>query len=175
MSWTFGWRSREELVSHVTSERFLAAGYTMLVVRMAGNNIWYLYSRPDGAKSIGLAMIRGIRKHGDSDWGYNSFVEDDGPFQFNCPETLIQQADPAATAAAELWRSQVAAYHASRRARPTYCPGQVWRFGDEDFQLVQSAGKARGWVVLSEKTGNRYRLTARQLSQSTLVTQPPAV
>jgi len=104
MGTTTGFYSRNDvvdnLVNQYTSERF------SIIDRKAtnfGRHLWMLIQPKEGPSFICLFKLSSYR----GDWGYKPIDESMGPCYWDCPVSLIQQADPPTTEYATQWRSRV--------------------------------------------------------------------
>jgi hypothetical protein len=102
-----GYNSRNDVVSDLvnqyTSDRF------KIIDRKAtnfGRHLWMLIKPKEGNSFICLFKLSSHR----GDWGYKPIDESMGPCHWDCPITLIQQADPPTTQYATDWRNQVYKY-----------------------------------------------------------------
>lgn len=71
MGWSFRMNrniKKKELVEELISPNSLSPGYSILEHRIVGNNLWYLYSRPSGTKTIGLFLLAS----GGNEMGWSS-------------------------------------------------------------------------------------------------------
>lgn len=171
MGWNVGWKTRDEVIEHVTSPTHFSVGYELIKTHITGNNVWSLVRRPDGSTMIALDRIKAFREKGRAiEWGYKGMDECSGPYEVNCPLSLLNAADAPRGEHAASWRQQVREYHARRKARPGYSAGQFWRYGDAVYRLIAQSLSHRGWVVMAVQTGNQYLMSHRQLRNSELVT-----
>ena len=169
MGWNVGWTSREAMIGYVTSASHFSVGYELVKYCIVGNNIWSLIRRPDGSTMIALDLIRAFRENGSTEWGYKSMDENAGPCEVNCPLALLNAADEPVGEYAVSWRQQVRDFHAKRKARPGYSPGQLWRYGDAVYRLTTPSLSRRGWIVVAVDTGSQFLMSYRQLRGSELV------
>ena len=97
------WSRRDvvnDLVNQYTNERF------SIVDRKAtnfGRHLWMLIKPKDRASFICLFLLSSY----EGDWGYKPVDESMGPCHWDCPVSLIQQADPPTTEYAAQWREAV--------------------------------------------------------------------
>ena len=167
MGWSFRCDTsykRANLIEDLKDPKSLSPGYTMLKHRIVGNHHWYLYSTPEGKKTIGLNLMagggRGTEKMG---WGYKGISESMGPCEVDCPLSLLAEADePEGYAIA--WRQKVREHHAAQKQRATACKeGAKVRCNNQTFTLQKSLGR-KGWQVLAEQ-GGVFRMSNRLLSK----------
>ena len=93
----------DNLVNQYTSERF------SIIDRKAtnfGRHLWMLIQPKEGPSFICLFKLSSYR----GDWGYKPIDESMGPCYWDCPVSLIQQADPPTTEYATQWRNRVHQY-----------------------------------------------------------------
>lgn len=162
MGWSFSMRNtgRKAHIESLTSHRRFRNGYVPITYRVVGNHVWQLVQRPNGTKYITLDLIAKERGGG---WGYKGLDEDWGPTHFDCPLTLLDKADPPATANAEAWRTKVWEY-ADRQKRlkremQTLKPGTVIVVGPCQYTLLNDLGRS-GWRA-RDLGGAYWRLTKR--------------
>lgn len=168
MGWSFSCVDigRAAHIAEITSQKHFAAGYTPLAHRVVGNHIWQLVRiEATGKKFITLDLIAKDRKGG---WGYKGMDETWGPCYYDCPLSLLDQADPIDSDYANAWREKVRAHHAAKKARPTLAVGVVVTYGPHQYRLRKPAGPRRGWYVDRISDGCGFRITARQLADSTI-------
>ena len=162
MGWSFAMQDtgRKAHIESLTSAKHFSKGYVPITHRVVGNHVWQLVQRPNGTKYITLDLIAKERGGG---WGYKSMDEDWGPYHYKCPTTLLDKADPPATANAEAWRAKVWEY-ADRQKRlkremQTLKPGTVLVVGPCQYTLLEDLGRS-GWRV-KDLGGHNWRLTQR--------------
>lgn len=165
MSWSFcpDWRSRTDVVKHVTSALFWGSSYQLLNACPKGNSVWMVLKHLDtGEPFIAYFIIKGGTKDYPG-WGHKSLSHRDG---IDCPVTYLNKLHPAATPEEEAWRDAVrrhakqAATLAKRRKESK--PGDEVTYGGRTYRLVKSFGR-KGWLV-EDSGGSQFRMKARQLS-----------
>lgn len=165
MGWSFSYVDvgRKAHIESLTSKRHFSEDYEPLEHRVVGNSVWQLVlHKPTGHKFITLDLIAKQRGGG---WGYKGLSEDEGPYEVNCPLSLLNKASPVTEGYAVEWREKVRAYHARRKtAKPV--PGMVVKYGGHEFRLVEPWAPRKGWRVIDADSGNTYRMTARQLAEA---------
>lgn len=167
MGWSFAMQDvgRKAHIESLTNQRHFSNGYVPVAHRVVGSHIWQLVQRPDGTKHITLDLIAKERGGG---WGYKSLDEDAGPYHYDCPVTLLDRADPPATASAEAWRAKVYEF-ADRQKRlkremQTLKPGSVIVVGPCQYTLLEGLGRS-GWIA-KDQYGACWRLTARLIKSN---------
>ena len=162
MGWTFSCNDtgRKAHIESLTNQCHFSKGYVPITHRVVGSHVWQLVQRPDGTKFITLDLIAKERGGG---WGYKGMDENWGPYHYDCPTTLLDKADPPATANAEAWRAKVWEY-ADRQKRlkremKTLKPGTVIVVGPRQYTLLEDLGRS-GWRV-KDQGGVYWRLTKR--------------
>lgn len=162
MGWSFAMQDtgRKAHIESLTSAKHFSPGYVPVTFRVVGNHVWQLVQRPDGTKFITLDLIAKERGGG---WGNKSINEDWGPYHYDCPATLLDKADPPATANAEAWRAKVREFAEQqkrlKREMSTLKPGVVLVVGPCQYTLLEDLGRS-GWTA-SDLGGHNWRLTRR--------------
>ena len=162
MGWSFAMldTGRKAHIESLTSQRHFSPGYIPITFRVVGSHVWQLVQRPDGTKYITLDLIAKERGGG---WGYKGIDEDWGPHHYDCPATLLDKADPPATANAEAWRAKVFEYadrlKRLKREMQTLKPGTVIVTAQNQYTLLNDLGRS-GWRV-KDQYGAYWRLTKR--------------
>lgn len=162
MGWSFAMQDtgRKAHIESLTSARHFSPGYIPITHRVVGNHVWQLVQRPDGTKHITLDLIAKERGGG---WGYKSMDEDCAPYFFDCPATLLDKADPPATASAQDWRVKVFEYADQqkrlKREMLTLKPGSVIVTAHNRYTLLEDLDRS-GWRA-EDRYGAYWRLTQR--------------
>tara|TARA_R100000805_G_C3620591_1_gene124307 strand:- start:408 stop:833 length:426 start_codon:yes stop_codon:yes gene_type:complete len=99
-----GYYSRQDvvndLVKQYSGERF------SIIDRKAtnfGRHLWMVIQPKEGPSFVCLFKLSSY----GGDWGYKAIDESMGPVYWDCPVSLIQQADPPTTEYATNWRNEV--------------------------------------------------------------------
>ena len=115
-----GYYSRNDVVTDIvnqyTSERF------SIIDRKAtnfGRHLWMLIQPKEGPSFICLFKLSSY----GGDWGYKPIDESMGPVYWDCPVSLIQQADPPTTEYATEWRDTIMQQHNLRTGMPNILSG----------------------------------------------------
>ena len=164
MGWSFDYRDigREAHIKRLTSASHFSPDYEPLEHRVVGNNVWQLVlHKPTGRKMICLDLIAKERGGG---WGYKGLSEDMGPYEVNCPLSLLNKASPVTEGYAVEWREKVRAYHAKRSNKATPKPGMVVTYGGFEYRLDHPYAPRKGWSVTRLQDAMQFRMNARQLS-----------
>lgn len=165
MGWSFGWDSKKELVDLASQDSFYSAGYKHLKTRVVGNNLWSAIQKPDGEVMISLVKLQCA----EGEWGYKAMSDSMGPYEYNCPLSLISMTTTSSSAAATEWRENVREYHRAIKERPAYAGGQTWEFGGEEYKLTEPAGPRRGWICLRVRDNKVFRFAATHLANAKLI------
>ena len=116
MGWMIGWNSKQALVEHLLKQE--GGNCDIVKHSIVGNNLWCLMQRKgDGLKFVVLFKIGSFRSAGMIEWGYKDIDESCGPCETNCPQYLIDAADPPAGKYAEEWREAVAKAREAKRGK----------------------------------------------------------
>lgn len=137
MGWSFDTRDigRKAHIERLTSASHFSPDYEPLDHRVVGNNVWQLVlHKPTGRKLICLDLIAKERSGG---CGYKGLSEDMGPYEVNCPLSLLDKASPVTEGYAVEWRQKVHPY-----------------------------APRKGWVAMRLSDGRIFRMNARQISQA---------
>lgn len=163
MGWSFslGWNSRNDLVDHFRKPGFWNEGVERVADAVVGNHYWALLEK-DGVSSIWLGLMSGA---GGEGWGYKGMSESAGPYYYDCPKSLIERASFTDDPETANWRSQVLAYHESRKNRPEPVSGMVLGMADgRRFTLEYALGPRKGWA-LSAEDGTLYRMSSKGINE----------
>ena len=118
MGWLFSYdRSfgRKELIAERQSSYKDEPKYTLLKSIPAGNQLWSLLKHKETNRTvIVLDLMQGGGK--DEGWGYKTMSEDSGPYQYNCPMSILKAADPPTSEYSAEWREKVLQHHAAKKA-----------------------------------------------------------
>jgi len=125
-----------------------------------GRRAWIALEK-DGKSFILLLMID---KH-DGWWGYKDIEESAGPYQHDCPLSLLDMTTGDDHEYAVKWREGVRLYHETRRKRQE--ASKAVKVGDKvtvygkAYQIIEKI--KRSFVGIQEATGRRYRITSLQI------------
>ena len=166
MGWSYDYVDigRDAYIERLTSARLYSQDYEPLEHRVVGNNVWQLVlHKPTGRKLITLDMIAKARGEG---WGYKGMSEDAGPYQVNCPLSLLNKTSPITEADGYAfgWRQKVREYHAKRANKPKPTAGMVITYGGHQYRLDAPYAPRKGWRVTRVSDGATFRMRAKQLS-----------
>lgn len=165
MGWSFETydRGREAFLADITSKSHFGEAYTPIKSRVIGNNVWQaVRHEPTGNIFICLDLIAKDRKGG---WGYKGMSEDMGPYQVNCPQSLLALCTEPLSESAKVWREKVQKYQAVKKAKLKPAPGLVVDISGRRYKLIEKLAPRKGWKV-REIDGALYRLSAHQLSRA---------
>jgi hypothetical protein len=165
MGWLYSprWATRADLVQHLRRPERFGADLELVRACVVGSRHWYLVrAKATGQHWIGLDLMQSGRADG---WGFKDLDESAGPLAVDCPLGYLAAPHAEPVGFAAQWRERVRAYHASMRARPALAAGVWLTYGGALYQLVEPAGRGRGWHVV-DVFGRRYRMQARQAAQA---------
>lgn len=113
MGWMSGWRSRSELVNHLTyPQKWEKDGQQqeLRVVKKCfrGNNLWTIMERfVDGKQTDKFIVLFLLRRFGQDDWGYKDIEESCGPMYYNCPVKWLDEVPEPDSGYVAAWREEV--------------------------------------------------------------------
>lgn len=183
MGWTSGWRSRAELVEHLT--RFQKSGphedgksstWEVLKKTFRGNNLWTVIERKDfqdgelvqADKFICLFMMQKFER---DEWGYKDVSASMGPTYYNCPVSWFDEVPEDGQYDTE-WRNTCRSEAAKVKAvtkladgEEVYLPYEL-TFGDggkaSTFTVYKSTWKNRTTTYFRRPDGVVCRLSKAQ-------------
>lgn len=163
MGWTFiHGITRADLVRDCTASHNLAGGGHLRTLRKSfrGNTMYSLLERSHEGKTIKFLSVTLFERSGDA-WGYKDMDESSEPFYYDCPLSLLDEADAPETESAAQWRQTVRELAAADAAkRPEV--GQTWALteGCRPGQVEITSLKPLRGVA----NGITYRLPRRMLA-----------
>ena len=167
MGWSYAMNrscGRKETIERLTAPSFWKQGCTVVAHRAIGNHLWILLEF-EGVKSITLALMSSGGR--DSGWGYKIIDEVCGPYHYDCPLSLLNQATHIEQENSIAWRAQVREFHAKKALLPRPETGMTVTFGGVNYRLHSPAGARLGWnVVKMGGDGGLFRMKAVQLAQA---------
>lgn len=137
-----------------------AEGYTPLAHKAVGNHIWIALQRPDGSVGACLLLLSKWRGMG---WGQKWISEEEGPYYYDCPKSILDLCTEPTNEYAQKWREQVRQYHEKRKNRAQPAPGVVVRIGQFEYKLERPYAPRKGWLATRVCDGRLFRVPARQL------------
>ena len=158
---------KKEIIDLLMKDTF-SDGYNLIEYKVAANNIWYLLSRPDGTKTIGLYVLQSGGS--ESGWGYKGMSEDCGPYQLNCPLSLLEKADPPMSDYAKEWRNKVLAANSKQKElRSKLAPHIVVRVNKREFELISKRPRSSTWTVKEIATGKFFSIAKSVMAEAEIV------
>ena len=155
---------RKQTIKRLTAQSFWMQGCTVIAHRAVGNHLWILLEH-EGVKSITLGLMRSGGR--DSGWGYKLIDEHCGPYHYDCPLSLLNQATHIEQENSIAWRVQVREFHAKKALLPRPETGMTLTYGGVNYRLHSPAGPRLGWnVVKVGGDGGLFRMKAVQLAQA---------
>ena len=112
----YGWNSRNDVVEHLVDSY---SGERNAIKQMKatnfGRHVWMLIqptepgysSQHNGGSYISLFKLSSY----DGEWGYKPISEHMGPCYYDCPKSLLEEADDAPNEYAKQWRNKVLQQH----------------------------------------------------------------
>ena len=99
-----GFYSRQDVTDHLV-DLYTSSNWTIIDRKTTnfGRHLWMLIQPNQGSSFVCLFKLSSY----GGDWGYKSIDESMGPCYWDCPVSLIQQADSPTTATATQWRKAV--------------------------------------------------------------------
>tara|TARA_R110000744_G_scaffold121769_1_gene226549 strand:+ start:327 stop:662 length:336 start_codon:yes stop_codon:yes gene_type:complete len=107
MGTTTGFYSRKDVVDTLVNQ-YSNDIFTIIDKKATnfGRHLWMLIQPKDGPSFVCLFKLSSYQ----NDWGYKPVDESMGPCHWDCPVSLIDQADPPTTEYATNWRNKVYQY-----------------------------------------------------------------
>lgn len=171
ISYSSSYQISDMLIKLRRPDRF-GETYELLMSRVVGNHHWYLVEeKSTGHQIIGLDLMKGPSKRLAHGAGYKDMSELDGPYAYDCPLSLIDNARAPENERAYEWRMQVRKWHASRAVRKAaLTPGSILQYGGTNYRLERSLGR-KGWNVARVEDGHPFRMKVHQVSAAALLSQ----
>lgn len=155
MGWLFSnaWCSPKAVRESLNQER----GNLTIVAQKAttyGRHLWTLYETQTGERFINLDLMS---RDGEYGWGYKDMDESMGPYYYDCPLELLDQAGPTPHETAQRWREKVRAMHA-RKARKLEVGTKIQMYGNT-YTVVETGRRK----IIRREDGRVFRLSRRNL------------
>jgi len=142
MGWTFGWRSKDELLKHIRQQY----GDRYLVGRVVGSVYWFVATTPhEPGRFIACYLLSGR----GGDWGYKDIDESMGPCELSCPLAYLDIVPQPPSEYAGPWRERVRAHHAKRKERE-----RATRAAEPGDTIFLKAGCTIATVTVTERRGS---------------------
>lgn len=151
MGWMIGWKTRKDLVLHLTKGQN-NDHWSVEKHCCTGNNMWVVgkITKPTGVERHICMFI--MQKFEGGEWGYKDVDETMGICQVNCPISYLEGLSPPINDYSSEWREKVKASHVRKQRKLE--PGM--RIGSEgEYRIVQDLGR-KGYHVI--KDGAHWRL-----------------
>lgn len=99
-----GYYSRQDVVNDLVRQ-YSGENFSIIDRKATnfGRHLWMLIKPKQGPSFVCLFKLSSY----GGDWGYKPIDESMGPAYWDCPVSLIQQADPPTTEYATNWRNEV--------------------------------------------------------------------
>jgi hypothetical protein len=115
MGWTYGWKTKGELVAHLIQER---EGFRTVAHKSTSTGLYAVHelkwANGEWQRFIAVYLIE--RQGGD--WGYKDMEESMGPYVYDCPLAFLDMVPEPVNGYAKEWREKVRAYHATKASAP---------------------------------------------------------
>jgi hypothetical protein len=175
MGWTYSWdwTSKQRVINHCIDwgER-----YTTLSHSVRGKCLWVLLQYNEGEKKGDVFVALYLLAKDEHEWGYKDMDDTVGPCYYDCPLSFIKRTVASGRTLGQStldWHEQVKAYHLKQRAKTkqtaTFSVGMTIKYAGQLFKLIQKYPGRWGWQAKSLDDGAIYRLMAKQVSKSELV------
>jgi len=167
MGWSFGWGSRQELKTYLSSPERLG-GAKILAQSDKRSVLWTVIEVPDyvgapTAKRFILAdLIKGEGPRDGNNWGYKDLDESMGPCELTCPVRFFDLVPDPGSYATE-WRAKVRAYAAKQSVK--YQVGDVLGLVNTARPLVVRVTSVRPFLGEDLATGLIYRIPKRMVGE----------
>lgn len=160
MGWLFlREESKQVVVKKLLSD--ISKDHELIAHRLVGNHLWSAVRVPDGQVYIFLDLLTKDRNSG---WGYRTYCEDEHPYYYDCPLSLIRLCSPPKNENSKQWRERVMKWHAAKKIKPTR--GMVVTIGTEQYRLEYPEAPRRGWTVTRISDGKMFRATSQQIANA---------
>ena len=114
MGWSFGWKSRAELIEHLTRTQENESGKWETTKHCTvGNVLWAVQVHTDKQAQTVTPFILCCLLQGGGEWGYKDMTESMGPYYYTCPVAYFDLVPEAN----KNWRAKVREHHAFKKAQ----------------------------------------------------------
>lgn len=168
MGWSFSWDKsfkKADLIERFLRPGFFKVGVSIIDHRVVGNHFWAVLQEGED-KEIWLALMESGGH--ESGWGYKSLSETCGPYEVDCPLSLLEQCTAAPNDSSAAWRKSVAEWHKAQKrlnaAKSSVAPGMKLEVSGTVYTTVRALGPRKGWVVEDEH-GKHFRMPCQQIAR----------
>lgn len=111
MGWTFGWKTKKDLVRKLTENHANEYGtWTVVAAKLVGNELWTVKDIVTEGFTGRVIHVDLLEVHGE--WGYKDLSECMGPYAYTCPLEFLELVPVVAN---QDWRDKVRAFHAAQK------------------------------------------------------------
>lgn len=127
-----------------------------------------------GERMVWAAVIKVTQTRGDYGFCYKTMTESMGPYEANCPASILDLLTPTDDECANEWRARcrknLEAEISDKEIKKRIAPGSVLRYGDRLYTVVEKL--PRGYLMVQAGLGNIYRMRPGQVRDSVVVSSP---
>lgn len=178
MGWSFScdvnYTIADQLADFRTPGKHYSPQFVILRSVRVGNHHWALLEDTrNGHHLIALDLMKGPNRRFGEGSGYKGMSECEGPYHYDCPLSILDNAKAPENEHAYEWRRKVRAHHAARLTRKaTLAKGTVVEYGGQRYRLDRPAGPRKGWNVDLLRDGypaGEYRMKAHQIAAAKII------
>lgn len=121
MGWSYGWKTRRELLCHLLSKDRNGPHLESVGHCCRGNVLWSLWRFTDDYGPFGPGdtfIACDVLGKDATGWGYQAYVEADNPPYLSCPTDYLELASDACTE----WRGRIATANGCQELAPIRYP-----------------------------------------------------
>jgi hypothetical protein len=176
MGWTYGsdWTSKQEIVDHCID---WGDKFTKLDHAVRGNHLWVLIQYGEGDRKGDVFVALYLLQKDGREWGYKDMDDTCGPYYYDCPLSYIKRTIESGRTPRQTtleWHEKVKLHHATkavkRQKTSLLKEGLKIKYQEVIYKLMDKYPGRKGWKVMSLEDNSIYRMTAKQTSESEIIT-----